>query len=772
LKKAEQKTSLSPNRRRWFRVLGFALPILLLLLLEGILRLIGFGYPTSFFLKSDVGGQRVWIENQEFTKRFFPPGLARSPQPTVIERQKPKDTTRIFLFGESAAMGDPEPAFGFGRILEVLLAARYPERTFQVVNVSITAINSHIVREIAEDCAQLEGDIWVIYMGNNEVVGPFGAGTVFGAQTPSLGFIRANLALKSTRVGQLLETVKNRLTHQKRATWEGMEMFLKQQVPQSDPRMQKVYEHFRRNVNDVVQVARESGGNVFLCTVASNLKDCPPFASQTGSSSNALADFERATSLLRAGQTNEGRAAFVRARDLDTLRFRADSEINAIIRRVVHRTRQARHQWVESREVKLADCERIVEQASKHGIPGEEFFFEHVHFNFDGNYLIARALAEQVLVAAKAQGDWLTREDCAKRLAYTAWNEFQVLDEMVKRLDLPPFTHQLGHTQRMARLKEQRTQLEAKLKPDAHDGWIETYTHALKLAPDDWILHENFARLLQEIGDSDNAEKEWRRVTELLPHSASAWYSLGNVLDARGKGGEALMCFQRALKLNPNAVEARNGMGLVLASMGRAPEAVKEYQAALRSKPEFAEARVNLGLTLAQRGEHDAAIREYQTALRYNSNSVAAHLNLGKALMVRGDTNAAIAHYREAVRLKPDHPIAQFNLGNTLAAQGDATGLAHLAEAVRRKPDFAEAHHKLGLELTKANRFDEAVEHLEAAVKFGPNLSEAHFNLGVAYAKQKRYAEAVASFENCLRLDPQNAIARKYLDQAKRLSGQ
>ena len=79
-------------------------------------------------------------------------------------------------------MGDPEPAFGFGRILQVLLQAKYPARHFEVVNVAITAINSHVIRQIARDCAPRQGDLWIIYMGNNEVVGPFGAGTVFGAQ--------------------------------------------------------------------------------------------------------------------------------------------------------------------------------------------------------------------------------------------------------------------------------------------------------------------------------------------------------------------------------------------------------------------------------------------------------------------------------------------------------------------------------------------------------------------------------------------------------------
>jgi hypothetical protein len=41
---------------------------------------------------------------------------------------------------------------------------------------------------------------------------------------------------------------------------------------------------------------------------------------------------------------------------------------------------------------------------SPHQIPGEEFFYEHVHLNFQGNYLLARAFAEQIESAWPALG--------------------------------------------------------------------------------------------------------------------------------------------------------------------------------------------------------------------------------------------------------------------------------------------------------------------------------------------------------------------------------
>ena len=87
------------------------------------------------------------------------------------------------------------------------LDLRHPDKKFEVVNAAMTGINSHVILPLARDCAEARGDVWVIYMGNNEVVGPFGAGTVFGSQTMPLPLIRAGLALKATRTGQLFDAL-------------------------------------------------------------------------------------------------------------------------------------------------------------------------------------------------------------------------------------------------------------------------------------------------------------------------------------------------------------------------------------------------------------------------------------------------------------------------------------------------------------------------------------------------------------------------------------
>src|SRR5438876_582881 len=245
----------SVGKQKVFRwVAALVLPVCILFGVELVLRLVGFGYPADFFVPSETGPPGLFRENPKFGWRFFPKDLARAPDPLRLSKTKPPGTCRIFVFGESAALGDPEPAYGFSRILRELLEERCPATKFEVVNVAMTAISSHAILRIARDCLPFQGDIWILYMGNNEVIGPFGASSVFGSKVPPRSLIRASLAAKRTRLGQMLAALRQRLavgTQQPRR-WEGMKMMLDDQVRASDPVLQRAYDHFGSNLRDIL----------------------------------------------------------------------------------------------------------------------------------------------------------------------------------------------------------------------------------------------------------------------------------------------------------------------------------------------------------------------------------------------------------------------------------------------------------------------------------------------------------------------------------------
>jgi tetratricopeptide (TPR) repeat protein len=782
--------------RKWsFRLAAvIGSPALAFMALELVLRLVGFGYPTSFFQKNPVTGQETMVENRQFSRRYFPEHLMRIPRSLAFSPAKSPETLRVFVFGESAAEGDPSPPFGFGRILQVMLQEQYPQRKTEVINTSVTAVNSHVIRPIARECAGYPADVWVIYMGNNEVVGPFGSGTVFGAQTPSLPLIRANIALLSTRTGQLLGAAGETLARGRTpAAWEGMEMFLKQQVRSDDPRMATVYSHFERNLSDIISFGVHSGAKVVVSTVGCNLKDCAPFASlhrvdlSSGNSAewsrayqsgvalesegklvDAIGQYERAAQLddqfadlhfrwarccAALNQPVEARRHFTLARDLDALRFRADSHINEIIRRVAGPSQADR--------VRLADAEAALSRESNLDCPGSELFYEHVHLTFNGNYIVARELAEKVVQCLPSetqdhagQDGFLSREECARRLGLTDWEQLQMEEEMLRRTSRAPFTNQLNHAEDAARRERMIAGLR-ELDRKNFQASAAAYRQAVASWEGDWQLHDNFAGAALLHGDRTNALEQWRRVMQLLPHRLETYDFLGSILIEEGKPDEAESYYAQSLRIRKDYPEGIIGLGRVRLAQRRFPEAIAGFRRAVALQPDSAQAYNHLGMALLQSENSGEAEAAFRNALRAQPDYMAAALNLGPALLAQGKTDAAITNGLELVRHHPREPAAWIASGKAFAKAGRLEeAVRQYTEAARVQPENYDAQYALGNALIRLNRLGEAADHFSAAVRLRPDSFESHLNYGTILARQQKTSEACAQFEAALQIKP------------------
>lgn len=768
-----EKPAFNISRRRlWlFRIL---VPVAILLLvfggLELALRLCGYGYPTSFFLKTQIGGKDYFVPNDRFGYRFFPPALARTPVPQRMPAKKPANTYRIFVFGESAALGDPDPTFGAWRYLQVLLRERFPGTDFEIVCVAMTAINSHVILPIARECARRDGDLWIIYMGNNEMVGPFGGSTVFGSRVAGIHLIRGSIAVKDTKCGQLLDSLRQKWGHSSAPqTWSGLNMFKEHQLRYDDPNRLRVYENFKQNLNDILRAGQGADVPVILSTVGSNLKDCAPFGSlhsagfnesqktkwdglyqegtnfeSSGDFPNALKKYEQAAAIdpqyaevnFRAGRcqlalTNYEQALseFELARDDDTLAFRADSRIN----RIIEDAAKAK----AAQGIYFLDAAKALAQNSPANIPGNELFYEHVHLNFDGNYLLGRAFAEQTLkllpksILARGKTEWASAELCDRRLGVSPWDRFRVWQENYSRVSEPPFTDQLNDVPRarfyMAKLQELNSQMTEQSRAQSRA----TYEEALALRPDDYCLRENFAQFLDESGDLAEAPAEEQKVSDLLPQNPMTPCITGRLLVRLGNDGEAEKSFLRALAVRNDYVPAMIEMGMLLANQQKTVEAAKYFARSLKMDP----------------------------------GSVEAYLNWGFMEQNEGNWSQAISHYQAAANHQPNGPVDYFYHAVSLVAEHRGSeAFDYFAAAVHLDPNFWQARYDFGAELVSEGKIEEAQGQFGQVVRSRPDFAPGHFHDGLALANSGKLDEALKEFQITLQLNPTNTVVRQTLE--------
>jgi tetratricopeptide (TPR) repeat protein len=720
---------------------------------ELVLRLIGYGYHTSFFLRTNIKGREYFVPNPEFTYRFFSAGQARPSLPIRVAAEKPAGVYRIFLFGESAANGDPDPTYGVGRYLEVLLRERFPKTDFEVLCVAITGIDSHTILPIARECAWHHGDAWVIYMGNNEMVGPFGAETVFGARAPSLGIARASLAAKRTRLGQLLDGLATKLRGRSPSPdswggmqiglrgnpstasspsgkfWGGMQMFSENRLRHDDPARLRVYENFRGNLEDMLTTGCRAGVPVILSTVAVNLRDCPPFASlhrpgldgareaswakayeegqgleAAGAHGAALASYQKAAGIdsqyadlqFQMGQchlamTNDEQALrdFELARDYDALAFRTDSTLNEAIRAAAGRR--------AGQGVYLVDAAQTFGQRSPAKIPGLNLFYEHVHLNFAGNYLLALNFAEQLRKVLPApitggdQGKWASADRCDRRLAVTVWDRQRVWQPIFNRISAPPFTGQLNHEVLFKLCERKLAEAKEQMNFQTPEEARRMYEEALALAPEDNLLHGNFEQFLEAAGDLPGATREAQRICELVPHLAASFYYTGTLLVRQGRTSEAEDYFGRAVAIKGDYPQAHNELGLIYVGQKKSDIAVTCFKRALGADRGFADAYINLGLLEEREGKPELATGNYEKAAALQPEGPADYFNRAVKLVWAGRSTEGIECFRVLVQQLPTFWQAHYRLGVELAAAGKSEeAQAQFAAVLRYRPDYAE----------------------------------------------------------------------------------
>ena len=698
--------------RMWaFRLFAVILiPLFLLCLLELGLRIFGYGFDPSPIVPYNLNGRQAICDNHQFPWRFFSPQITRDFNPFIFIDKKPANTYRIFILGSSAAQGVPDSAFAFDRILRVMLQEAFPSIKFEVFNTALTAVNSHAVLPLAKECVRHQADLLVVYMGNNEIVGPYGPGTVFAPFYSSLAFIRFNMALRTLRLGQLLSRLEQASVLKKSGPqiWRGMEMFLERQMPADDPKLKSVYRHFKRNLEDIGRAAIGKNSAIIFCTLATNLKDCPPFASlhrkdlspelrqrwedfyRQGIEKEDAADYASALKFYLSalaidasfadlhfrlghchwllGDYESARLSFLKARELDTLRFRADDGIN--------RTVREKATGQEEKGVYLSDIEKVFEDEFVHGIPDEELFFDHVHLNFRGNYLIARTLFGQIesLLADKAKRTIGTAvsipsiETCAEKLAYTDWDQYNMADEMLNGyIKKPPFSNQLYHAEQVSRLEQELKNMRARLTAEALQESEEQYKRAVAQSPEDWWLHWKYAHLLYwGLKKDQEALVHFKTVAELVPHSIRGYSGMGFIRQQLGDADGAIDCCQRALTIDPTRAEVENTLGAAFMMKGWRDKAEARFKRAIRLQPNYIGAYLNLAMSYAKSNRLKDALEISRQGLIYEPDSLDLRLALADYLDQMELQDEAIAELKEAQRINPQNEAVNQKLNEIL----------------------------------------------------------------------------------------------------------
>ncbi len=306
------------------------------------------------------------------------------------------------------------------------------------------------------------------------------------------------------------------------------------------------------------------------------------------------------------GERNKARLAYSDARDLDALRFRADTVLNNRIRETVRS--------FQDEGVVLFDAERAFggSEASAETIAGYDSFFEHVHFTFEGSFQLAEGLLEKLPIALPGLGAVeaersFSLDDAAAALGWNDWGRIQQLDGILPLIDRPPFTYQLGHDEWIATLTHELNQFYAAVGRDNGAGALQNFQAALERRPEDPYLHQLLGEMFFALNRFDEAQARIETCLDIHPSSHDAYMQLAYIYFRFGRVEESIPYFRQAIALSPYYLQTQVDLASALAHLERYDEAEAICKQTVERQPEDAALQFGYGYVLLQAGKWNQA---------------------------------------------------------------------------------------------------------------------------------------------------------------------
>jgi tetratricopeptide (TPR) repeat protein len=297
------------------------------------------------------------------------------------------------------------------------------------------------------------------------------------------------------------------------------------------------------------------------------------------------------------------------------------------------------------------------------------------------------------------------------------------------------------------------------------------------------------------IGDYNNAIKDFDEAIRLIPNLAGAFYGRGNAWSAKNEYDRAIRDYDEAIRLDPNDALNYSKRGFAWLAKGDHSNAISDYNEAIRRDPtnagyfhlrgflwaakkEYAKAMqdVNEAIRLdpnaanaydlrgniwSDKKDYQNAINDYDAAIRLNQKQESAYYNRGNAWSAQGNLNKAIGDYDEVIRINPSFYPAYMSRGIAWYRKNDYDkSIRDFSEAIRLDhPELADAYRFRGDAWLKKRDYDSAIKDYGEAIGFKANNASLHLQRGYAWSLKKDYTKAIRDYDEAIRLDPNNALA-------------
>lgn len=270
----------------------------------------------------------------------------------------------------------------------------------------------------------------------------------------------------------------------------------------------------------------------------------------------------------------------------------------------------------------------------------------------------------------------------------------------------------------------------------------------------------------QQREDYLSAIEQYQEALLLNPDYADAWISLAECAYEMDEYSRALSCLDIASKYSKYNLKIQHLKGFCLIGIGEVNGAKQVFDDVLKKYPNDIESLYGLAQLQALDGRISSAEKYYNDALSRDANSKKALLSLALISFKLGKNEQAEKFIQQAISFHNDNPEVYYYAAYINVQKGDlvkAEGFVRTALKLNSKYDKANA--LLAYILYNKGNYEQTVEICDYRISQNRNNSDAWYLKSCAVYKLGAIEQAIKSLETVLKINPQDEIARYFLEQ-------
>ncbi len=303
---------------------------------------------------------------------------------------------------------------------------------------------------------------------------------------------------------------------------------------------------------------------------------------------------------------------------------------------------------------------------------------------------------------------------------------------------------------------------------------VQFFTKATEAYPKSPTVWFNLGLVYQQMGDDENAVKNYNLALQLEPTYARPVINKAAIYANKLEYNRAIDVCEKFLEENPKdkaVLSAVAGFYLKKRDFLKAIESVRKI---LIQEPANMDALKNLGMIYLLKKDMGLANMVTTNSYNLNPNDAGIANNRGVIFHEQGDDSLAMFYYTQALNLDAQNKAANFNVGTIAMSYGDAErAFHHFSVVLAQDPDNLDARVGLALAYRGLGNFAEAEAEYKKVLDKDPNNPLAVFNLGVLYHDHmNKKVEAQSLFRKYLSIGGeigQDHIVHKYIADKVRI---